>query len=65
MIINTFPKIVKDILKELPKNDYPVLNTRLFFECWLSYILDGEAPAGGEQSLLRTFLIVATIRPAL
>jgi len=40
MIVNTFPKIVKDILRELPKNDYPVLNTRLFFECWLSYVLD-------------------------
>jgi putative transposase len=24
----------------LPKNDYPVLNTRLFVECWLGYALD-------------------------
>jgi putative transposase len=40
MIINSFPKIVKNILAELPKNDYPVLNTRLFVECWLSYTLD-------------------------
>jgi len=24
----------------LPKNDYPVLNTRLFVECWLSYAMD-------------------------
>jgi len=38
--INSFPKIVKDILKGLPKNDYPVLNSRLFFELWLSYVLD-------------------------
>ncbi|BAT53483.1 transposase, IS4 family protein [Nostoc sp. NIES-3756] len=42
MIINSFPKIVKDILKSLPKNDYPVLNSRLFFECWLSYALDNS-----------------------
>ncbi|MEH2336603.1 MAG: hypothetical protein V7K49_15885, partial [Nostoc sp.] len=35
MIINSFPKIVKGILRGLPKNDYPVLNSRLFFECWL------------------------------
>ncbi|QXE21677.1 transposase, IS4 family protein [Richelia sinica FACHB-800] len=42
MIINSFPKIVKDILKNLPKNDYPVLNSRLFFECWLSYALDNS-----------------------
>lgn len=42
MIINTFPKIVKNILKALPKNDYPVLNSRLFFECWLSYAMDNS-----------------------
>jgi hypothetical protein len=29
MIVNHFPKIVKNILKGLPKNDYPVLNSRL------------------------------------
>ncbi|QXE21385.1 transposase, IS4 family protein [Richelia sinica FACHB-800] len=42
MIINSFPKVVKDILRGLPKNDYPVLNSRLFFECWLSYALDNS-----------------------
>lgn len=42
VIVNSFPKIVKDILKKLPKNDYPVLNSRLFFECWLSYSLDNS-----------------------
>ncbi|MBW4454097.1 MAG: IS4 family transposase, partial [Nostoc indistinguendum CM1-VF10] len=42
MIINSFPKIVKDILRGLPKNDYPVLNSRLFFECWLSYAMDNS-----------------------
>lgn len=42
MIIKSFPKIVKGILKELPKNDYPVLNSRLFFECWLSYVMDNS-----------------------
>ncbi len=40
MIISSFPKIVKKILAPLPKNDYPVLNTRLFVECWLSYAMD-------------------------
>ncbi|MBN3960831.1 hypothetical protein [Nostoc sp. NMS8] len=29
VIINSFPKIVKDILRKLPKNDYPVLNSRI------------------------------------
>lgn len=42
MIINSFPKIVKDILTDLPKNDYPVLNSRLFCECWLSYVMDNS-----------------------
>jgi len=42
MIINSFPKIVKDILRPLPKNDYPVLNSRLYFECWLAYALDNS-----------------------
>jgi hypothetical protein len=42
MIVNHFPKIIKDILKGLPKNDYPVLNSRLFVECWLAYVLDNS-----------------------
>ena len=42
MIINSFPKIVKDVLRGLAKNDYPLLNSRLFFECWLSYALDNS-----------------------
>jgi wyosine [tRNA(Phe)-imidazoG37] synthetase (radical SAM superfamily) len=33
-------QIVKNLLKGLPKNDYPVLNSRLFVECWLAYTLD-------------------------
>jgi hypothetical protein len=42
MIVNSFPKIVKDILRGIPKNDYPVLNSRLFVECWLAYALDNS-----------------------
>lgn len=40
MIIRSFRKIVKELMATLPKNDYPVLNTRLFVECWLGYALD-------------------------
>jgi putative transposase len=32
--------IVKIILKRLPKNDYPVLNIRLFILIWLYLIFD-------------------------
>ena len=42
MILNSFPKVVKSILKELPKNDYPVLSSRIFGECWLAYALDNS-----------------------
>ncbi|MEN9274551.1 MAG: IS4 family transposase, partial [Gloeomargarita sp. DG02_4_bins_56] len=39
-MITTFPSIVKSILKQLCPNDYPVLNSRLFFEIWLTFVLD-------------------------
>ena len=42
MILKQFPKLVKDSLKFLPKNDYPVLNTSLFVACWLGFVLDGS-----------------------
>jgi putative transposase len=41
-MIASFSNIVKSILKELPTNDYPVLNSRLFFEIWLNFLLDNS-----------------------
>ncbi len=38
----SFSNIVRSILKELPANDYPVLNSRLFFETWLNFVLDNS-----------------------
>lgn len=40
MYITNFPKILKLLLKDLPKNDYPVLNTFLFVSCWLGWVMD-------------------------
>ena len=40
MFISNFPKIANLLLKDLPKNDYPVLNTFLFVSCWLGLIMD-------------------------
>ena len=40
MMLNSFAGIVKTILKRLPKNDYPVLNTRLFVLIWIYLIFD-------------------------
>lgn len=40
MMVSNFPKIVKHLLKDLPKNDYPVLNTFKFVSCWLGWTMD-------------------------
>jgi putative transposase len=40
MIVKTFPKIVRDILKPLPRKDYPVLDTFSFVSLWLGYVMD-------------------------
>ena len=40
MFISNFPKIANLLLKDLPKNDYPVLNTFLFVSSWLGLIMD-------------------------
>ncbi len=39
-MILSFPKLVKELLAPLPRNDYPVLTTRLFVKCWIGYALD-------------------------
>ena len=38
----SFPNIVKPLLKRLSPNDYPVLHSRLFFEIWLTFVLDSS-----------------------
>jgi transposase, IS4 family len=40
MKLNSFPGIIKFLLKDLPTNDYPVLNSRLFCSIWFTGILD-------------------------
>ena len=40
MFVSNFPKIIKILLKDLPKNDYPVLNTFLFASCWIGFSMD-------------------------
>ncbi|WP_218082161.1 transposase [Anthocerotibacter panamensis] len=39
-MLQPFPNLVKGILADLSATDYPVLNTRLFFSCWLAYAMD-------------------------
>lgn len=41
-MLSSFPKVVKSLLKQLSPSDYPVLNTRLFFEIWLTFVLDAS-----------------------
>jgi len=40
MKLLSLPGIVKFLLKDLPTNDYPVLNSRLFFSIWFTGIVD-------------------------
>jgi len=35
-----FPKLMKDILKPLPNNDYPALDTFTFLSCLIGFSLD-------------------------
>ncbi len=39
-MIASFPKLIKFILMQLCPHDYPLLNSRLFFEIWLTFVLD-------------------------
>jgi putative transposase len=39
-MLSNFPRIIKHFLGELPKDDYPVLNTFKFVSCWLSFVMD-------------------------
>lgn len=39
-MISNFPKIVKESLREIPQDDYPVLNSFLFVSIWLGFVLD-------------------------
>ena len=41
-MLPSFPNIVKSLLQRLAANDYPVLNSRLFFEIWLTFVLDAS-----------------------
>jgi putative transposase len=39
-MVSNFPTIVKRFLGDIPKDDYPVLNTFRFVSCWLSFVMD-------------------------
>jgi putative transposase len=39
-MLSNFPTIVKHFLGNLPKDDYPVLDTFKFVSCWLSFVMD-------------------------
>ena len=39
-MVSNFPHLVKNLLGELPQDDYPVLNSFLFVSTWLNFVLD-------------------------
>lgn len=41
-MLSSFPHISKSLLKRLSPSDYPVLNSRLFFEIWSTFVLDAS-----------------------
>lgn len=51
MVVSNFPKIIQTLLKDLPKNDYPVLNTFLFVSCWLGWVMDKSLVSMRDLSL--------------
>jgi hypothetical protein len=40
LMLLDFPQLVKTFLSALPNDDFPVLDTRLFFSCWLALVMD-------------------------
>ncbi len=38
--MTNFSKLIKELLKPLPKNDYPALDTFTFLSCWICFALD-------------------------
>lgn len=39
-MVTTFAALVKGILQNFPKHDYPVLNSQLVFQTWLELVMD-------------------------
>lgn len=39
-MLSNFPNIINKFLGDLPKDDYPVLDTFKFVSCWLSFVMD-------------------------
>lgn len=39
-MVSNFSHLVKNLLGELPQNDYPVMNSFLFVSTWLNFVLD-------------------------
>ncbi len=48
---SNFPQIVKYLLKDIPKNDYPVLNSFLFASCWIGWVMDKSLVSMRDLSL--------------
>jgi putative transposase len=38
--LHSLPGTVKSLLASIPANDYPVMNSRHFFQIWLTYVMD-------------------------
>jgi putative transposase len=41
-MLSNFPSIINKFLGDLPKDDYPVLDTFKFVSCWLGFVMDSS-----------------------
>ncbi len=41
-MLSNFPRIVKRFLGDLPKDDYPVLDTFKYVSCWRGFVMDSS-----------------------
>ncbi len=51
MFSSNFPQIVKYLLQDIPKNDYPVLNSFLFASSWIGWVMDKSLESMRDLSL--------------
>jgi IS4 transposase len=61
-MLSNFPNIINKFLGDLPKDDYPVLDTFKFVSCWLSFVMD-QSQSSMSDLFDRTEFRLATNLP--
>jgi hypothetical protein len=57
--MTNFSKLIKELLKPLPKNDYPALDTFTFLSCWIGFAVRIQVlELGIREGIDRSELVV-------